>query len=294
MDIVAHVAAGLHAAHAAGMVHRDVKPGNLLLAPRGTVKITDFGIAHTVDSASVTASGELIGTPAYLAPERTTGERAGPGSDLYSLGIVAYECLTGVRPYTGTPLEVALAHRDRLLPPLPPSVAPDVAAFVMRLTAKDPASRPGDTAEVAAWAALLRDGVSVPPPDRDRARRLAVLAYACAAIAAVIVIVVASVIGFASPSHPVAGSPSTGPASSSPPAPASRAGGAAAAPSAHPTASPARPTPASPAAHQQPAAVTPVVMTVRPGHGHGNGQGDDNGNGNGKGKGKGDDHGGGD
>ncbi len=121
MDIVAQAAAGLQAAHAAGMVHRDIKPGNLLLTPRGTVKITDFGIAHTVDAASVTATGELIGTPAYLAPERAMGERAGPPSDLYSLGIVAYECLTGARPFPGTPLEVALAHRDRPLPPLPPS-----------------------------------------------------------------------------------------------------------------------------------------------------------------------------
>ena len=137
MDIVAQAAAGLQAAHAAGMVHRDVKPGNLLLTPRGTVKITDFGIAHTVGSASVTASGELMGTPAYLAPERAVGERAGPASDLYSLGIVAYECLTGTPPFAGTSLEVALAHRDRPLPPLPPSVGHDVAAV------RDAADREG-------------------------------------------------------------------------------------------------------------------------------------------------------
>ena len=120
MDIVAQAAAGLQAAHAAGMIHRDIKPGNLLLAPGGTVKITDFGIAHTIGSASVTASGELIGTPGYLAPERAEGEQATPASDLYSLGMVAYECLAGAAPFTGTALEVALAHRDRPLPPLPP------------------------------------------------------------------------------------------------------------------------------------------------------------------------------
>ena len=79
MDIVAQAAAGLQAAHAAGMVHRDVKPANLLLAPGGTVKITDFGIAHTVGSVQVTATGELIGTPGYLAPERVTGEPGHPG-----------------------------------------------------------------------------------------------------------------------------------------------------------------------------------------------------------------------
>lgn len=284
MDIVAQSAAGLQAAHAAGMVHRDIKPGNLLLTPRGTVKITDFGIAHTVDAASVTASGELIGTPAYLAPERAMGERAGPPSDLYSLGIVAYECLTGARPFPGTPLEVALAHRDRPLPPLPPSVDHDVTAFVMWLTAKDPARRLGDAAEVTARAALLRDGVGAPFPAQDRARRRAVLTYACAALAVVIVIVVASIIGFASASRPVAASPSPGPASSSP-NPASRGNDAAAPSSRRPAASPTRPRAVAPAAHQQPAAVVPAVTAVTSGRGPGNGPG--NGNGPGKGKGKG-------
>jgi serine/threonine-protein kinase len=312
MDIVAQTASGLQAAHAAGMIHRDVKPANLLLTPRGTVKITDFGIAHTVGSASVTATGELIGTPGYLAPERAMGEGTGPASDLYSLGIVAYEFLTGVRPYSGTPLEVALAHRDRPLPPLPPSVGHDVIAFVMWLTAKDPAGRLGDAAEVTARAALLRDGVGAPFPVQDRARRRAVLTYACAGLVAVIIIVVASVIGFASPSRPAAASSSPGPASSSPgPSssspdpvsssglePATRGNDVAARSSRYPAASPARPRTAasvrSPAAHQQPA-VVPVVKAVTAGRGpdkdKGNGpgkaKGKDKGKGNGKGKGKG-------
>jgi hypothetical protein len=309
MDIVAQASAGLQAAHAAGMIHRDIKPGNLLLTPRGTVKITDFGIAHTVDSASVTASGELIGTPGYLAPERAVGEGAGTASDLYSLGIVAYECLTGVRPYTGTPIEVALAHRDRPLPPLPPSVAPDVTAFVMRLTAKDPARRLGDAAEVSTRAGLLRDGAGVPYRNQDRALRRAVVTYACAALAAVIVIVVASVIGFAAPSRPVAASSSPGLASSSPGpvsssgrAPASGGHDVAAPSSGHSAASPARARAAAHAAHQPPGAVAPIVTAVTSGRGPGNGNGPGNGkgkgNGNGpdkgKGKGKGDDNGGGD
>ena len=134
MDIVAQAAAGLQAAHAAGMVHRDVKPANLLLAPGGTVKITDFGIAHSVGSVPATATGELIGTPGYLAPERLAGEQATPASDVYSLGMVAYECLAGTPPFTGAALVVALAHRDRPLPPLPRSVTADVGAFVLRLT----------------------------------------------------------------------------------------------------------------------------------------------------------------
>src|SRR5256886_6859669 len=141
MDIVAQAAAGLQAAHAAGMIHRDIKPGNLLLAPGGTVKITDFGIAHTIGSVPVTANGELVGTPGCLAPERAMGEQATPASDLYSLGMVAYECLAGAPPFQGTALEVALAHRDRPLPPLPPSVSAAVCALVMRLTAKDPTRR---------------------------------------------------------------------------------------------------------------------------------------------------------
>jgi serine/threonine protein kinase len=311
MDIVSQTAAGLRAAHAAGMVHRDVKPGNLLLSSAGTVKITDFGIAHTVGSAAVTATGELLGTPAYVAPERVMGERAGPASDLYSLGIVAYECLAGARPFTGTPLDVALAHRDRPLPPLPYAVADDVTAFVMRLTAKDPARRLGDAAEVAVRAALLRDRTgngsaavrrsrgSV-PPDRDWARRRAVLAYAGAALAAVIVIVVASVIGFASPNRSATATPAPTSTSALSPSSASRDSNIAAPPSSRsaarttrPTAtSTARTTAANPAAHHRPAAVAPVVVkAVVPGPGEGDGNGNGNGNGPWRGKGPGNGHG---
>src|SRR5262245_24758998 len=187
MDIVVQAAAGLQAAHAAGMIHRDIKPGNLLLAPGGTVKITDFGIAHTIGSAPLTTTGELIGTPGYLAPERAMGEQATPASDLYSLGMLAYECLAGAPPFRGTPLEVALAHRDRPLPPLPPSVGVGVAALVMRLAAKDPARRPNDAAEVMVWAGMLRDGVGAAalqiwpeqPPAASLFQRRTVLTYAC-------------------------------------------------------------------------------------------------------------------
>jgi serine/threonine-protein kinase len=160
MDMVAQAAAGLYAAHAAGLVHRDVKPGNLLVSPDGTVKITDFGIANAAGSAPLTRTGALIGTPAYLAPERVAGTSAGPASDLYSLGIVAYECLAGAQPFTGTPMEVALAHQYQSLPPLPPAVPLPAAALVAELTARDPAARPADAGEVAARAARLRDALS--------------------------------------------------------------------------------------------------------------------------------------
>jgi eukaryotic-like serine/threonine-protein kinase len=310
MDIIAQAAAGLQVAHAAGMIHRDIKPGNLLLNQSGTVKITDFGLAHTIGSVSVTVSGELVGTPGYLAPERAVGEKAGPASDLYSLGIVAYECLTGTRPFTGTQLEVALAHRDRPLPPLPASVAADVTAFVMHLTAKDPGRRPRDAAEAMVWAGLLRDGIgaapvtahrsaAAPPPDRAQARRRAMLVYSCAAVAAMIVIVVASVIGFASPWHPVTASSAPAPSSSTAPAPRDSS---TTAPSSHrPATGPAQPPAAGPAAKAKPPApVVPVVSATHPGNNgngpgnnsgaaKGNGPGSNNGVGKGKGNGKGDD-----
>jgi eukaryotic-like serine/threonine-protein kinase len=166
MDIAAQVAAGLQAAHAAGLIHRDIKPANILFAPDGAVRITDFGIAHAVGSAPLTSTGMVMGTPGYIAPERVGGAQAGPASDLYALGIVAYECLAGSRPFCGGALEVAIAHRDRPLPPLPASVPPEVIAFVMMLTAKDPAWRPGSAAEVAHQAARLRDDLAA---ERDRA-----------------------------------------------------------------------------------------------------------------------------
>jgi serine/threonine-protein kinase len=160
MDILAQAAAGLAAAHTVGLIHRDVKPANLLLARGGLVKVTDFGIAHAVGSVPVTATGEVLGTPGYISPERVVGEQATPTSDLYALGIVGYECLAGMPPFRGTPLEVAQAHRDRPLPPLPPEIPPDVIALVMRLTAKDPAYRPADAGEVSAEAARLRDALA--------------------------------------------------------------------------------------------------------------------------------------
>lgn len=161
MDVVAQAAEGLDAAHRAGLVHRDVKPGNLLLGPGGRVKITDFGISRVAGSAPVTASGLLLGSPAYLAPERVAGQEATPASDLYSLGVLAWECLAGTPPFTGPPLEVAVAHRDRPLPPLPGAVPADVAALVAELTAKDPAARPPGAGEVARRAARLRDGLNI-------------------------------------------------------------------------------------------------------------------------------------
>ena len=163
-DVVAQCAAGLRAAHQAGLVHRDIKPGNVLMTEGGRVKLTDFGISHVAGSVPVTATGALIGTPAYLAPERANGTRGSSSSDLYSLGVLAYQCLTGEVPFRGDPLQVALAHCTDPLPPLPEDVPAGVATLVGALTAKDPADRPESAAAVAAWAAGLRDQLRTGAP----------------------------------------------------------------------------------------------------------------------------------
>ena len=155
-DILTQAAGGLQAAHAKGLVHCDIRPGNLLLASSGTVKITDWGSSHAIGSVPATAAEIVTGTAEYLAPERIAGARAAPASDLYALGVVAYECLTGAPPFAGEPPDVARAHRDHPVPPLPGSVPAGVSALVMRLVAKDPAGRPGSAAEVARQAGRLR------------------------------------------------------------------------------------------------------------------------------------------
>jgi serine/threonine-protein kinase len=180
MDVVAQAARGLAAAHRAGLVHRDIKPGNLLVRLDGLVKITDFGIAHaageTPVTQPVTQPGMLIGTPAYLAPERISGVPATSATDLYALGVVTHQCLTGQVPFAGEPLAVALAHLDRGIPPLPPSVPPEVAALVAELTRQDPAARPGSAWDVAVRAEHLRvilSGPEAPGPGDAAAAALA-------------------------------------------------------------------------------------------------------------------------
>ena len=162
MDVVAQTARGLAAAHRTGLVHRDIKPGNLLLRSDGLVKITDFGIAHADGQTTFTQPGMLIGTPAYLSPERVSGASATPAGDLYALGVVAHQCLTGHVPFAGEALAVALAHLDRGLPALPPYVPPEVAALVADLTRKDPAARPPSAWDVALQAEYLRVLLSSP------------------------------------------------------------------------------------------------------------------------------------
>ena len=163
LDIIAQTARGLAAAHEAGLVHRDIKPQNLLLTRAGQVKITDFGIARAAGSAPLTRTGMMLGTPAYLAPERALGQAGTPAADLYALGIVAYRCLAGRLPFNGEPLAVMLAQQQSPLPPLPPSVPPGVAALVAELTAKDPGARPASAGQVATRARQLRAALVTKP-----------------------------------------------------------------------------------------------------------------------------------
>ena len=159
LDIVAQTAAALQAAHAAGLVHRDIKPGNLLITPDGRVKITDFGIARIADQVPLTATGQVMGTVQYLSPEQASGHPASPATDIYSLGIVAYESLAGKRPFTGeSQVAIAMAQINEQAPPLPPTVPIPVQNLVMAMIAKKPADRPSSAATVARAAQALRRG----------------------------------------------------------------------------------------------------------------------------------------
>lgn len=159
LDVVAQTSAALQAAHAAGLVHRDIKPGNLLITPDGRVKITDFGIARIADQVPLTATGQVMGTVQYLSPEQASGHPASPATDTYSLGIVAYESLAGKRPFTGeSQVAIAMAQINEQPPPLPPTVAVPVQNLVMAMIAKKPEDRPASAAAVARAATALRRG----------------------------------------------------------------------------------------------------------------------------------------
>ncbi len=182
LDLVAQTAAGLAVAHAAGVVHRDVKPGNLLVGRDGVVRITDFGIAWSAASAPLTRTDQVVGTAHYLSPEQAGAGRAGPASDVYALGMVAWECLSGRRAFDGTnPVQIALMQLREDPPPLPRSVPAPVRQLVARMVAKDPAARPADGAELAEAVAAVRAGRALPPANPPRTSPLPSAAAAPAA-----------------------------------------------------------------------------------------------------------------
>ena len=159
LDIMAQTARALAAAHARGLVHRDIKPGNLLITPEGKVKITDFGIARVGDQVPLTKTGQVMGTVQYLAPEQATGKSSTPATDLYSLGVVSYEGLAGRRPFTGeNQMAIAMAHINEMPPALPESIDPRVQNLVLSCLAKKPNQRPESATSLAIRAeALLRE-----------------------------------------------------------------------------------------------------------------------------------------
>ncbi|MEV6301707.1 serine/threonine-protein kinase [Actinoplanes sp. NPDC051861] len=170
MSIVAQAARALAAAHEAGIVHRDVKPGNLIVEPDGTVVLVDFGVARSANSVTLTGAKEVVGTALYIAPEQVAKRVTTSSADLYALGVVAYHCLAGRPPFMGdNPLMVALQHLDSEPPPLPDSVPAPVRELIETALAKDPAARfpsataMAEAAEAAAPASFV-GAVAVAPP----------------------------------------------------------------------------------------------------------------------------------
>jgi serine/threonine-protein kinase len=162
MPIIAATAEALQQAHERGIIHRDIKPGNILVRDRdGQAVLTDFGIARSGASGDLTATGSVMGTASYIAPEQAEGTGVLPASDMYSLGVVAFHGLVGQRPFTAeNPIELALHHVRTPPPPLPPEIPPGVRSFVERAMAKNPHQRFASAADMAAAA---RVAVDAPP-----------------------------------------------------------------------------------------------------------------------------------
>ncbi|MFG1717560.1 protein kinase domain-containing protein [Micromonospora chalcea] len=157
MSIVAQVAQALHAAHGRGIVHRDVKPSNLLVQDDGTVVLVDFGVARSTNVTSITSTNAVPGTALYMAPEQAAGRPVSGATDVYALGAVAYCCLTGSPPFTGdNPLQVAVRHLDDEPPELPAEIPASVRELVSRALAKDPADRYPTAAAMADAARAAR------------------------------------------------------------------------------------------------------------------------------------------
>ncbi len=165
LRIVEEAAWALQAAHERGFVHRDVKPGNILVRNDGMVKLTDFGIAKAADAVPVTRSGMVMGTAHYIDPEQASGAEAGPAGDVYSLGIVGYECLAGHRPFRAeSAVAVAMMQVRDQPPPLPATVPMHARELIEAVLVKDPTQRYSTGGEFAAAVAAVRRGERLPAP----------------------------------------------------------------------------------------------------------------------------------
>jgi eukaryotic-like serine/threonine-protein kinase len=165
LDLLQQCGSALQAAHERGYVHRDVKPGNIMVGPTGKVKLTDFGIAKAANAAPVTRSGMVMGTAHYIAPEQAAGQEAEPASDVYALAVVGYECLAGRRPFLSeNAVTVAMMHIREVPPPLPPDVPPGVRALIEATLVKDPRQRYRSGGEFAVAVGAVRAGLPLPAP----------------------------------------------------------------------------------------------------------------------------------
>jgi serine/threonine protein kinase len=208
-ELMLQACAGLQHAHEAGLVHRDVKPANFVLRDDGVLKVTDFGIARTADATRLTEHGTVLGTAAYLAPEQAAGEEVTTAADIYSLGAVVYELLTGRPPYQFESL-AEFAHKQRSEPITPvrdlePSVPNRLEALVMHCLAREPRFRPRSAGEVGAQLAATLDASTKPLPPRQRSRprpRVWLIAAVAAAAALVAVLGVVWLTGAESPPRP--------------------------------------------------------------------------------------------
>lgn len=159
LDVLEQTAHGLASIHRVGMIHRDIKPGNLLITEQGQVKITDFGIAKAASAVPLTQTGMVVGTAQYVSPEQAQGNPLGPASDVYSLGVVGYEMLTGRRPFTGdNSVSVAIAHINQAPPAMPSTISPQVRELIGICLRKDPGARFRDGAMLAGAVSQVRGG----------------------------------------------------------------------------------------------------------------------------------------
>jgi serine/threonine-protein kinase len=160
--VLVQLAGALGRAHENGIIHRDLKPANVLISPDGYAKLMDFGIAMDVGAQPLTLPGQVLGTTYYVSPEQALGGVVTPRSDLYSLGVLGHELLTGVKPFDrGTPIATALAHVADPPPPLPADVPADLVHVIMACLAKDPDERPESAAEVAGLLADMDEAATV-------------------------------------------------------------------------------------------------------------------------------------